>query len=74
VCILTEWDEFKSLDWADVRRSAVRVRVRSLKRPQIYSKMNKPAFVFDGRRILDGPRLKALGFNVMIIGRGEEMA
>jgi hypothetical protein len=36
--------------------------------------MNKPAFVFYGRRILDGTRQKALGFNVMIIGRGEEMA
>src|SRR5690554_6084304 len=36
IAVLTEWDEFKALNWE-----------------KIYSKMLKPSFVFDGRRILD---------------------
>ena len=40
VAVLTEWDEFKSLNWED-----------------IYSKMYKPAFVFDGRNILDSAKV-----------------
>jgi len=48
---MTEWDEFKSLDWKS-----------------IYDDMYKPAFVFDGRRILDQTSMEALGFNLNIIG------
>ena len=36
----------------------------------IYSKMYKPAFVFDGRNILDVEKLKAIGFQVKGIGKG----
>jgi UDPglucose 6-dehydrogenase len=32
--------------------------------------MHKPAFVFDGRLILDQPKLEAIGFQVHAIGRG----
>ena len=39
LCVLTEWDEFKTLDYA-----------------KIYEGMVKPAFVFDGRNILDHVR------------------
>lgn len=52
IAILTEWDEFKSFDWA-----------------QIYQMVMKPAFVFDGRNILDVNRLIEIGFKVTSIGR-----
>jgi len=52
VVILTEWDEFKSLDYQS-----------------IYQSMRKPAFIFDGRLILDGQKLRQIGFQVEIIGQ-----
>jgi UDPglucose 6-dehydrogenase len=36
----------------------------------IYEKMYKPAFVFDGRNILDAEQLSAIGFMVKGIGKG----
>ena len=51
VAILTEWDEFKELDWKAV-----------------YDDMLKPAFLFDGRRLLDKTELKKVGFEVFVIG------
>jgi UDPglucose 6-dehydrogenase len=36
---------------------------------RIYNSMVKPAFIFDGRNILDHSRLYATGFNVYAIGR-----
>jgi len=53
IAILTEWDEFKTLDWQ-----------------RIYDNMKKPAFVFDGRLILDAPKLEKIGFEVYRIGKG----
>ncbi|KAL8277983.1 hypothetical protein RQP46_009615 [Phenoliferia psychrophenolica] len=53
IVVLTEWDEFKTLDWA-----------------KIYDSMTKPAFVFDGRGILDVAALTKIGFKVERIGRG----
>ena len=50
--ILTEWDEFKDVDFKS-----------------IYNKMLKPAFLFDGRNILDHAALKAVGFDVYAIGK-----
>ena len=35
---------------------------------KIYDSMQKPAFVFDGRNILNGPALKAIGFVYQAIG------
>jgi UDPglucose 6-dehydrogenase len=35
----------------------------------IYENMNKPAFVFDGRNVLDHEKLHATGFNVFRIGK-----
>ena len=34
----------------------------------IYEKMLKPAFVFDGRRILEKEVLKSIGFRMYTIG------
>jgi UDPglucose 6-dehydrogenase len=50
--VLTEWDEFKTLDFE-----------------RIYKGMAKPAFVFDGRNILDHAKLREIGFEVHAIGK-----
>ena len=50
--ILTEWDEFKDLDYQ-----------------QVYNNMAKPAFVFDGRNLLNHGQLKEIGFEVQAIGK-----
>ena len=36
---------------------------------KIYENMQKPAFIFDGRNILDHKRLKDIGFEVHAIGK-----
>ena len=41
---------------------------RDLDWKRIYEGMEKPAFVFDGRNILDHAALRAIGFNVYPIG------
>ncbi|MFN2260489.1 MAG: nucleotide sugar dehydrogenase [Psychroflexus sp.] len=51
IAVMTEWDEFKTLDWQS-----------------IYDNMYKPAFVFDGRRILDQSAMETIGFKLNIIG------
>ena len=53
VLILTEWDEFKALDFKN-----------------IYDQMNLPAFLFDGRNLLDLDALRSIGFEATGIGRG----
>lgn len=52
VAILTEWQQYKDLDYARVLKA-----------------MKKPAFLFDGRNILDHKALFDLGFNVVPIGK-----
>jgi UDPglucose 6-dehydrogenase len=52
IAVLTEWDEFKELDWQ-----------------KIYQQMAKPAFVFDGRAILNKGNLEKIGFQVYRIGK-----
>ena len=39
----------------------------------IYASMDKPAFVFDGRLLLDADKLREIGFKVKVIGRGERL-
>lgn len=51
LAILTEWDEFKDLDWKRIKES-----------------MKKPAFIFDGRKLLDRQKLESLGFVYYAIG------
>lgn len=52
IAVVTEWDEFKTLDFA-----------------RIQADMKHPAFLFDGRNILDLPRLRSLGFRAYGIGK-----
>jgi UDPglucose 6-dehydrogenase len=52
IAIVTEWDEFKALDYA-----------------KIFSAMQKPAFLFDGRNILNLREIEALGFRAYGIGK-----
>lgn len=51
IAVLTEWDEFKKLDWESV-----------------YENMLKPAFLFDGRKILDRKSQENIGFQFYGIG------
>jgi len=52
VAIVTEWDEFKRLDYS-----------------KIFAAMTKPAFLFDGRNILDLEKIREIGFRAFGIGR-----
>lgn len=52
ICILTEWEEFKSLDYL-----------------RIFDNMQKPAFVFDGRNLVNAEKLREIGFIVYSIGK-----
>ena len=54
VLVLTEWDEFKDTE---------------LDYARIYKSMVKPAFVFDGRNILNLEKLKGIGFQIYGIGK-----
>ncbi|WBL22057.1 nucleotide sugar dehydrogenase [Zunongwangia sp. HRR-M8] len=51
IALMTEWDEFKSLDWKE-----------------IYENMLKPAFLFDGRKLLSNKEMEDLGFKFYAIG------
>ncbi|MBI2518555.1 MAG: UDP-glucose 6-dehydrogenase [Opitutae bacterium] len=52
IAIVTEWDEFKKLDYA-----------------KIFAGMPKPAFLFDGRNIVDLAALRKIGFKASGIGK-----
>ena len=56
IAVLTEWDEFKDLDYE-----------------RIFQSMLKPAFVFDGRNILNLEKLQSIGFEVFGIGKGDSL-
>ncbi len=51
VAVLTEWDEFRDLNWKAV-----------------YDDMLKPAFLFDGRRLLERKSKEEIGFEFYAIG------
>jgi len=51
VLVLTEWDEFRELDFK-----------------KIYDQMTQPAFLFDGRNLLDLEKLHAIGYHAYGIG------
>ncbi len=44
------------------------IEPRSLDYTKIYELMEKPAFIFDGRKILDHKELVRLGFHVETMG------
>ncbi len=52
IALLTEWKEYKELDYQ-----------------RIYDSMAKPAFIFDGRNMLDHNALFEIGFEVYSIGK-----
>ncbi len=51
IAVLTEWDEFRELNWQEV-----------------YDNMLKPAFLFDGRRLLRPDTKREIGFEFYAIG------
>ena len=53
IAVLTEWDEFRDLDYA-----------------KIHAGMEQPAFLFDGRNVLDLKALEDIGFRAYGIGKG----
>lgn len=53
ILVLTEWDEFRELDFQ-----------------RIHDSMNLPAFLFDGRNLLDLDVLRKVGFEASGIGKG----
>ena len=52
VAIMTEWHQFRELDYE-----------------RIYRSMVKPAFIFDGRNVVDHQKLHQIGFNVYPVGK-----
>jgi UDPglucose 6-dehydrogenase len=52
IALLTEWDEFKQIDF-----------------DKVFVQMTKPAYVFDGRNLLDLAKLKEIGFRTFAIGK-----
>ena len=52
IALLTEWEEFKSLNYNE-----------------IYSKMEKPAYFFDGRNLIEPKIIKDAGFRLYRIGK-----
>ncbi|HWA25478.1 MAG TPA: UDP-glucose 6-dehydrogenase [Lacunisphaera sp.] len=52
VAIVTEWDEFRTLDYT-----------------RIFAGMPKPAFLFDGRNVVDLAALRQIGFRASGIGK-----
>ena len=52
IAILTEWEEFKDLNF-----------------DKIYAQMEKPAYLFDGRNLIDSKIVKSAGFRVYRIGK-----
>jgi len=55
ILLLTEWDEFKRIDYQ-----------------KLYDSMQKPAFIFDGRNLLDHAKLREIGFQVYAIGKAHQ--
>lgn len=52
IAVLTEWDEFKAVNFETVYRS-----------------MKKPAFLFDGRNLMNRKKLSTIGFEVYATGK-----
>ncbi len=52
IAVLTEWDEFKTLD-----------------AKRVFDTMHRPAFVFDGRNIIDRITYQEIGFEIHSIGK-----
>jgi UDPglucose 6-dehydrogenase len=65
-----EPDPYKAAEGADCIAVATEWKsFRELDYVRIYASMRKPAFLFDGRNILDHAALHDIGFNVYSVGR-----
>ena len=65
-----EPDPYKAAEGADCIAVATEWKsFRELDYARIYASMRKPAFLFDGRNILDHAALHDIGFNVYSVGR-----
>lgn len=56
VVICTDWDEFREATAEDWA--------------EIYKNMKKPAFLFDGRSVVDAKVIRSVGFKVHTVGKG----
>ena len=52
----------------------IRDEFKTLDYQRIYNSMAKPAFVFDGRNVVDSVALRAIGFEVYCIGKAKPKA
>ena len=59
VVIATEWDEFKA---------------ENLDWAEVYRNMKKPAFLFDGRAMLNPAQMHKIGFRIHQVGKGKDVA
>jgi UDPglucose 6-dehydrogenase len=67
--IIYDPDPYRAAEGADAVAVMTEWRqYKELDYERIYQSMVKPAFIFDGRNILDHPRLFEMGFNVFPIG------
>ena len=55
IIVLTEWDEFRQIDWQSKNKNT--------------NQVNLP-YIFDTRNILDIKMLKLIGYEVFQIGNG----
>lgn len=81
IVLCTEWDEFivsiRYLKSTEIQYFHAMLNYLNLKPfsmqeldyRAIYSKMMKPAYIFDGRKILKHKELQEIGFNVQTIGK-----
>ena len=53
-----------------VNRPSVSIDAERVEWSRVFGLMQKPAFVFDGRRVVDVEKLEKLGFHVESIGKG----
>lgn len=67
--LATETDPYKALEDANAIAVLTEWEVfKTLDWQRIYENMEKPAFIFDGRNILDSIQLETIGFNYLSIG------
>lgn len=72
IVICTEWDEFEVNIpvWILFYNFVINFHLfQTLDYPRIYAAMTKPAYIFDGRKILDHSALQKIGFHVQTIGK-----
>ena len=68
--VIYEEDPYKAADGAHAIAILTEWKLyKELDYARIFKSMHKPAFIFDGRNILDHKKLFEMGFNVFAIGK-----